>query len=504
MPSTRLSQSPPVRGVDDLLPASGAPAGPETPLSLSLVTRLGEALQRERLSVLQWKGNWKQARWMSGEGDIDLLVAPEAETRLRALLGDLGFRRADPPAARHIPGTESHFGLDPATGRLIHLHVYFRLILGTPGRVMYHLPIETPLLKSATPGAVFFIPSAEFELVTFAVRMVQRISTVDVLRAGPPRWLPGIQGELDDLLRRAQRPALARILAEHLPSLDAPFIDACVGALRLQCSRWRRLRVRRKLHRLLQALARRPPLRHALSRWARRAAPFARDGSRNRVARGGSVVAIVGADGAGKTTCTREVGIWLSRAFAVMTAHLGRPPRSLFTLAIGGVLRFGETVGCYSADGTPRFRAAAYLVALRSICLARDRYRLYVRARCFAHAGGVALCERYPIPETPQFSGPRLGGLARHLRDTRIGRWLMAREAAYYERVLPPNQLVVLRVEPEIAVRRKTDEPPEYVRARGRIVWAVDWSANRAHVIDAGRSLPDVLADLKAVVWQGL
>jgi len=41
----------------------------------SLVLELGDALERRNVNYCcQWKGNWKKKRWMSGEGDIDLLV----------------------------------------------------------------------------------------------------------------------------------------------------------------------------------------------------------------------------------------------------------------------------------------------------------------------------------------------------------------------------------------------------------------------------------------------
>jgi hypothetical protein len=56
-------------------------------------------------------------------------------------------------------------------------------------------------------------------------------------------------------------------------------------------------------------------------------------------------------------------------------------------------------------------------------------------------------------------------------------------------------------VEPEIAVRRKTDEPADYVRARSRIIWETDWTGTGARLVDAGRTLPEVLIDLKALLW---
>src|SRR5881628_4239727 len=121
MRQASLMPTPPLRPV--LRPA-------DPPETRSLVERLGEALGCERVAYLQWKGNWKRSRWMSGEGDIDLLVHRSAEPRFSAVLWSLGFRRADPPPASAIAGIESYFGLDPATGRLIHVHTHYRLVVG--------------------------------------------------------------------------------------------------------------------------------------------------------------------------------------------------------------------------------------------------------------------------------------------------------------------------------------------------------------------------------------
>jgi len=93
---------------------------------------------------------------------------------------------------------------------------------------------------------------------------------------------------------------------------------------------------------------------------------------------------------------------------------------------------------------------------------------------------------------------------ADQLERTRWGRRLIAIEAAYYKKILLPDLLIVLLVDPEVAVRRKTDEPADYVRQRGELVWSVDWSATGARIVDAGQPLADVVADLKAILWQEL
>jgi len=208
-------------------------------------------------------------------------------------------------------------------------------------------------------------------------------------------------------------------------------------------------------------------------------------------------VALLGGDGAGKSTCVAELSRWLGVPFDIITAHLGRPPRSLTTLLVGGLLKARRALG--GTDGT------SVLDLLRHVCTARDRYRLFARARRFADAGGIALCERYPVAQNRLLVGPEISRLFKRGRGTRRASALVRRlirvEQRYYDRITRPDVIVVLMLEPEIAVRRKTDEPAAYVRTRSRIIWETDWTQTGAHLVDAGRSLREVLTDLRALLW---
>src|ERR1051325_1482969 len=91
--------------------------GPSERQARSLVIALGEALERRHVMYCcQWKGNGKKRRWMSGEGDIDLLVERSTEPHFTAVLEELGFRRCTPPLQARVAGLERCFRLDPATG----------------------------------------------------------------------------------------------------------------------------------------------------------------------------------------------------------------------------------------------------------------------------------------------------------------------------------------------------------------------------------------------------
>jgi thymidylate kinase len=129
---------------------------------------------------------------------------------------------------------------------------------------------------------------------------------------------------------------------------------------------------------------------------------------------------------------------------------------------------------------------------------------VYVKARRFAAAGGVAVTERYPIAQNRPLVGPCIHAFVAAAPNQRLAQLLQAAEEWYYRQILLPDQVIVLRVDPEVAVRRKTTEPPDYVRRRARVIWDVDWSATSAHVVDAGRPLVEVVAELKTLVWAGL
>jgi thymidylate kinase len=75
------------------------------------------------------------------------------------------------------------------------------------------------------------------------------------------------------------------------------------------------------------------------------------------------------------------------------------------------------------------------------------------------------------------------------------------REKSYYDQIVTPELLIVLRVDPEVAVQRKTDEDATFVRERNTEIWELEWAHTEANTIDASKSLPDVLAELKALTW---
>jgi Uncharacterised nucleotidyltransferase len=485
-----------------VLPEPAAPLDSAEPAE-PLLERLARVLERSGIRYCQWKGQWSAHRWATGHGDVDLLVDREAITEFRAILGQLGFKAAYPAGHRRIPGVESYFAHDPVVPRLLHLHVHYRLVLGDYWRPIYRIPIERPMLERSVQGQPFRAPSPTYQFLVFVLRLMLRQVGRPLLSA-QTRWTSGIEIQLASLEAGSDRDELADILARHLPTLDLALFDRCVHSLQGGCGRLERAALPWQLHQRLRSHARRPQAAAVFSAALERILPgsVARTISPDQMhlATGGAVVALLGGDGSGKTTCARELARWLGPVFLTMRAHLGNPPRSALTLLVGGLLKLQHGLArLLNRTAHP----GGYLELVRYVCMARDRFRLYRRIHRFAARGGVAICERYPVEQNRLLVGPCIPGLLPSKPD-KLCAWLRLKEASYYDRMLGPDVQCVLRLDPELAVARKPEEPADYVRARGRVIWEADWTGPRVHLVDASQPLADVMLRLKSIVWSTL
>jgi hypothetical protein len=110
------------------------------------------------------------------------------------------------------------------------------------------------------------------------------------------------------------------------------------------------------------------------------------------------------------------------------------------------------------------------------------------------------ISDRWPLNRIRLKDGPRLQNIP-GTESRPFATWLGDREFAYYEAMLPPELVVVLRVSPDVAAVRRTEDPPDFVRRRATEVREADWNGLPALIVDADQDLETVLREVRTAVW---
>jgi hypothetical protein len=492
-------------------------AKPPVPVLLELATRFDE----QRIGYCYWKSGRRLQAVMSGESDLDLLIARQDQHRARGILLECGFKEFRAVPARDHPAVASFLGYDEPSGMIVHVHAYFRLMVGGKLLNEYRLPWETALLgrAEADPSLRVRVLDPASEALLLVVRACLELRRTDpvILR----NWRAAVEKFEQDrqqIKQRVDRDGLRARAAEVFDdSLADDIAEAVFGSTELQ----RQHRLRRRIR---KALAERRTYNgpEAFLRNLTRGAAWAAGGLNKRVLRlprpwsrhaagGGCVVAILGVDGSGKSTVVRSLRSWLGAELDVLPIYFGtgggRPSLLLlpFKLLVPAVRRLfpSKPKGASHGRVTDRPPGPLYsimLLAWATLVAMEKRSKLRAAQRAIAR-GMVVVTDRFPQRENLDYNDGPLLHRSRWSPD-----WLRRFEARAYERAgrMPPDLVLKLDVEPATAARREPDMSPAVIAERVAAVRRLNLPGARVVRVDAEQPLEDVLRAVRREVWQML
>jgi len=482
----------------------------------SQLSNLFSALQA--IQYVHWKSNQHLSDALQGKTDLDLLIAQGDAQRFRQLILQHGFKSVISPPRSQFPAMEDYLGFDPQTGKLFHLHVHYQLVLGEQYVKNYRLPLEDKLLSSASlrkPEGIM-VPAPEWELVMLLTRALLKTRDRDLILAllGRPIIPKNIQDELTYLADQIAEPALQAALSESEGVIPREPVLAFLRAW--QADRLSSLRVLRLRHQTRRSLA--PYQRHP--RWKARLLYFYRlwqttwplfvpwvSLSRKRMPADGTTVAIVGADGAGKTSLVAELKNWLSWKLEVKSYYLGSQKPTLRSRILGlpvllvGFFHRRICLKLMSEEkGINKLVAFFYhqLQAFHFVSLGHDRYRRYLSACRAAKRGSIVLFDRYPLKELDSamdkpYIKPDWGGLCPAF--SRV-------ERRYYAAIKRPDHVIALHVSDEVALARKPEHKPAMVQAKTAAMAKLREQSDPVFThLNADRPAEQVALQAKRVIW---
>ena len=492
-------------------------SGAENTVSPMLLAVLGE-FHRLKISYCYWKSSRRVHSVLTGDGDVDLLVAKDDQHRAETALLMQGFKRFPSVAHRDHPAISSFIGFDQTSDRLIHFHLHFRLIVGERLLKIYRVPWEDALLARSIlhPTVPIRILDPASEAVLLAVRACLELRRIDPITLRS--WQATTHKFAVDRRELAARvdPTMLRARAGGLlnAELAGMVCDAIYGREPLQRHRRLRRTIREHFaaHRSYNAVETRLRWAGRLVLWGagsinKRLLHLPRPWSR-RVPGGGCVVALTGVDGSGKTTVASAIRAWLTPEIDLVPIYFGtgagRPSLLLwpFKLMVPMLTRLMKTKPKGASHGKisnrPPGPIYGLLLMVWAAVVAREKRNKLLAARRGANRGMVVLTDRYPQNEIIGFNdGPLLARL------TRVPGWLLQFEAAAYElaRRLPPDLVIKLIVTPQTAARREPDMDRGLIRERIESLQLLAFPGARVVCVDAEQPLADVIRIVKHEIW---
>ncbi len=179
---------------------------------------------------------------------------------------------------------------------------------------------------------------------------------------------------------------------------------------------------------------------------------------------GGVVIALIGADGAGKTRLSRDLASWLRWKLAVRHLYFGQPKTGVVFKALNkpGSMERHRVENGFPSRGLLT-RVARITEKVKWALLARRRRHLAESARAAARSGEVVIAERYPLDELQRMATPIDGPrLQTGLRTS----WLARYELKEYKGIPIPDLVIVPTASLETLRSRKVDLGFEEHRAK--------------------------------------
>ena len=459
---------------------------------MTAIEKIFKQLNEECLEYLHFKSSIRLAQSFAGETDFDILISEGSKQRIIHILNSFGARRRYATANARFLGVSDYLVFDYKPGRVYHFHLHERLIFGGKLTKSYCLGTYGDFRDCIVRDQAFGINRLAYDVeqALFVLRVVCKINKARpyFLRKYIKRELPLKQDWLDELswLQEVANEVRAQSPVDQYRKEISQFQNAIKNNDRTLFEAKKRQLIR-KLNGLKYYsgwklwLAMTNRFAHTLRpvRWLK--------------AYDNLPIAVIGADGSGKTTLCNHLQTFLEKKLTCRRIYLGAPKG--FAWRAG--YKFAQIVQEFDArngKGPENFFW---------VCVAISRF-LKVKRGIYASARNeIVIFERFPMEGFSGMDDPMDGP-----RVTSDSIFFSLENRVYRVIYGVDVKKIILTASVDEVIERKftnaSDEEISVVQRKVRAVNSLAADSERVITVDAGNSTEDVLAhSLEVILARG-
>ena len=445
---------------------------------------------KESILYCHWKSNEHLKDALEGKTDLDILVAQDQKKKCEETLKECGFRQVFSPSFAAYPFIEDWIGFDSKTGSLIHLHLHYKLLTGKKLVKEQFLPWEDKVLATRVFNEEFKIYTIEpnLELIILALRIGIKTSFIKLL---PGKCLPkNIVREINYLRQAADKDAIYRICVELFGEKEGRCLHELMAKLNSRTTFLTIVKLKSFVQKNLSNQRRFNLIKAnlcyflgffklSLRRLFNKLGGFFQLKKTFRPR--GIVVAVIGADGSGKSTIVNSLHRWLSWKVDVCNIYLGQNK--------GILMRF---LGVIYPD-------------LRSVLSAKSKHKKVLKAHKLSNRGSIVLTDRYPQKQFFGINdGPHIG---KRYSSFYLNKLLFKLEDRLYsliEKEHKPDIVIKLNISLQEALSRKKVSNAYIIKDKIKIIKELVFLNSIVINIDASEPVEKVLLEAKRKIWESI
>lgn len=486
---------------------------------LQSIKRMLDSLEEHNIIYCHWKSNEHLREALDGDTDLDMLFLPSQRCELDAVLNECGLKRFRSMPLMQYNAIEDFIGFDKETCKIWHLHLHYRMTLGEPHLKGYTVTPYTDYILNNRVKTEFgiFTSKPEIEYILLLIRMTLKLRIRDrgkkigkddrlelewlIQHSNDEAFVDCVKHMLNDdkveerILQLYGKSLTRKNELRKFRSVLLPYMRYYTGNSRFQ-SRW--LRTKRELFWTIGGIGRRLKLNP--TKPFRRVSPS-----------GGSVIAFMGCDGAGKSTTMSYLIKEYSKKLDVKNIYFGsgdgsssliRKPLKFVAQRMSGK-GLGHSVSKeINEKKAISLKSRVYSIAkvLWAITLASEKKSKLKELTKSRNQGMLVLTDRYPQIVTPGYNDGPL--LTKYLKGnsfmSKIAKW----EYDIYQSstINPPDLVIKLLIPTDIAIERKPEMTREEIDNKKEVVRNLNIAPSVE--IDTSVDIKQSLGEVMEQIWK--